>query len=131
MHIMIKLAGIVSALAVSLSPLAANAEQLSGNQLKQFVNGKRVFLATPFGGEFPLNYKSTGVVTGDGTALGLGKFFAPTESGRWWVKGQNLCQQWPTWYDGKTTCFRIRKTGDSSLNWVRDDGRSGKARIEG
>ena len=85
----------------------------------------------PFGGEFPLNYKRSGVVTGDGTALGLGKFFAPKESGRWWVKGENLCQQWPTWYDGKTTCFQIRKTGERSLNWVRDDGRSGKARIEG
>lgn len=131
MHIKITTLGIVSALAVCLSGGAANAEQLAGNQLKQFVNGKRVFLATPFGGEFPLNYKSTGVVTGDGTALGLGKFFAPTESGRWWVKGENLCQQWPTWYDGKTTCFQIRKTGERSLNWVRDDGRSGKARIEG
>lgn len=131
MHIKIKLACILSALAVSLSPHAANAEQLSGSQLKQFVNGKRVFLATPFGGEFPLNYKSTGVVTGDGTALGLGKFLAPKESGRWWVKGKNLCQQWPTWYDGKTTCFRIRKTGERSLDWVRDDGRTGKARIEG
>ena len=131
MHIKIITLGLVSALAVCLPGGTANAEQLAGSQLKQFVNGKRVFLATPFGGEFPLNYKSTGVVTGDGTALGLGKFFAPTESGRWWVKGSNLCQQWPTWYDGKTTCFQIRKTGERSLNWVRDDGRSGKARIEG
>jgi hypothetical protein len=131
MHSRTTLAGIMSVVALSLAPVTANAEQLAGNQLKQFVNGKRVYLATPFGGEFPLNYQRTGAVTGDGTALGLGKFFAPTETGRWWVKGENLCQKWPTWYDGKTTCFQIRKTGERSLDWTRDDGRSGKARIEG
>jgi len=122
---------LVSTLAACLAPAAASAEQLAGSALKQFVAGKRVYLATPFGGEFPLNYKRTGVVTGDGTALGLGKFLAPKESGSWWVTGENLCQQWPTWYDGKPTCFKIRKTGERSLNWVRDDGRRGKARIEG
>lgn len=122
---------LVSTLAVCIGPVGANAEQLAGGDLKQFINGKRVYLATPFGGEFPLNYQRSGTVTGDGTALGLGKFLAPTETGRWWVKGENLCQKWPTWYDGKTTCFQIRKTGDKSLNWVRDDGRRGKARIEG
>ena len=122
---------LVAGLAVCFAPVPANADQLSGSELKQFVNGKRVYLATPFGSEFPLNYKRTGVVTGDDSALGLGKFFAPTESGRWWVRGENLCQQWPTWYDGKATCFRIKKTGAQSLDWVRDDGRSGKARIEG
>lgn len=126
-----KILGMLSAIAVSLMPVAASAEQLSGDELKQFVAGKRVYLATPFGGEFPLNYKQSGTVTGDGTALGLGRFLAPKESGKWWVRGENLCQQWPTWYDGKPTCFQIRKTGERSLNWVRDDGRSGKARIEG
>tara|TARA_R110002020_G_scaffold5971_22_gene24698 strand:- start:3648 stop:4043 length:396 start_codon:yes stop_codon:yes gene_type:complete len=113
------------------APLPAAAEQLMGEELKQFVNGKRVYLATPFGGEFPLNYKTSGTVTGDGTALGLGKFLAPKETGRWWVEGESLCQQWPTWYDGKPSCFRITRTGDQSLTWQRDDGRTGTARIEG
>ena len=131
MHPNTSILALVSTLAFFSAAVPASADQLSGSELKQFVNGKRVYLATPFGGEFPLNYKRTGVVTGDGSALGLGKFLAPTESGRWWVKGENLCQQWPTWYDGRTTCFRIKKTGERSLNWVRDDGRSGKARIEG
>ena len=125
------LLGTLAAVAVSIAPVSAVAEQLAGGDLKQFVSGKRVYLATPFGGEFPLNYKRSGVVTGDGSALGLGKFLAPKESGKWWVKGTNLCQQWPTWYDGKATCFKIKKTGERSLDWVRDDGRSGKARIEG
>ena len=90
-----KILGVLSAIAVSIMPVAASVEQLSGNELKQFVAGKRVYLATPFGGEFPLNYKQSGTVTGDGTALGLGRFFAPKESGKWWVKGENLSHLLP------------------------------------
>lgn len=114
-----------------LSAMPAAAEQVSGERLRDLVSGKRIYLATPFGGEFPLNYRPSGSVTGDGTALGLGKYFAPKETGRWWIDGQRLCQQWPSWYDGKATCFTITKTGARTLRWVRDDGRSGKARIEG
>lgn len=123
--------GIISAVGISLAPISAVAEQLAGNELKSLVTGKRIYLATPFGGEFPLNYKPSGAVTGDGTALGLGRFLAPKETGRWWVRGDRLCQQWPTWYDGKPSCFQIKKTGERTINWVRQDGRSGKARIEG
>jgi hypothetical protein len=107
----------------------AQAETLRGNELKSLVSGKRIYLKTPFGGEFPLYYQTSGAVSGDGTALGLGKFMAPRETGKWWVDGKNLCQQWPTWYDGKATCFTVEKTGPRTINWLRDDGKSGTARI--
>lgn len=123
--------GIISAVVFSLAPMSAQAEQLTGNELKKLVNGKRIYLATPFGGEFPLNYKPSGAVTGDGTALGLGRWLAPKETGRWWVRGELLCQQWPTWYDGEPSCFQIKKTGERTLTWERQDGRRGKARIDG
>ena len=106
-------------------------EPVSGSGLEQLVSGKRVYLATPYGGEFPLIYNTDGTVTGDGSELGLARFFAPRETGRWWVDGNNLCQQFPTWYDGKVSCFTIEKTGEASITWVRDDGQSGTARIEG
>ncbi|HMQ57680.1 MAG TPA: hypothetical protein PKE65_03965 [Rhizobiaceae bacterium] len=109
----------------------AVAEPVSGAALKSLVNGKRVYLSTPFGGEFPLHYRSGGAVTGDGSRLGLAKYFAPRETGRWWVRGDQLCQQWPTWYKGKVTCFRIEKAGDNRIRWTRDDGYRGRARIEG
>lgn len=119
------------ALALMSMAAPATAEQMADADIKQTVNGKRIYLATPFGGEFPLYYQANGQVTGDGTALGLGRFFAPRETGRWFVQGNRLCQQFPTWYDGEVSCFTLRRTGDTTLRWRRDDGYSGRARIEG
>ena len=116
---------------VTAFPGQARAEQLSGTSIQAAIGGKRVFLSTPFGGEFPLYYKTNGRVTGDGTALGLGRYFAPRETGRWFVRGNQLCQQFPTWYRGKVSCFTLRRTGETTLRWKRDDGYSGRARIEG
>lgn len=110
---------------------AAGAQPLSGDALRNLVADKQVYLATPYGIEFPLTYNSNGTVTGDGRGTGLGQFFAPKETGEWWVEGQSLCQKFPTWYDGKTSCFTIRRTGEASLSWTRDDGETGTARIEG
>ncbi len=39
--------------------------------------------ATPFGGEFPLNYRRNGKVDGNGEALGLGRWVKPEDTGRW------------------------------------------------
>ena len=91
--------------------------------------GKRIYLATPFGGEFPLYYQKDGSVDGSGQALGLGRFMRPTDRGRWWIDGDQLCQQWQTWYEGKRYCFTLQRTGEASVFWMRDDGLSGKARI--
>ena len=81
-------------------------------------------------GWFPLRYASSRRVTGDGTALGLARFFAPKETGKWWVKSDRLCQKFPTWYRGKTFCFSLEKAGAKKLRWRRDDGYSGTALIQ-
>lgn len=107
----------------------ADARQLSGAEIQNAVGGKRIYLATPLGGEFPLNYRSNGQVDGDGRASGLGRFAAPTDTGRWWIAGDRLCQQWQEWYDGRQFCFTLSQESDSRLRWIRDDGLSGRARI--
>jgi hypothetical protein len=110
----------------------ASADWLNDDsQILSLVSDKRVYLSTPFGGEFPLLYRSSGRVSGDGSSFGLGKYMAPKETGKWWVSGGQLCQKFPTWYKGKTSCFKLRPTGDAKLRWRRDDGYSGRARIEG
>jgi hypothetical protein len=121
------------ALALSLAVPAASAdaaaEALSGQALKSFVSGKRIYLAVPLGGEIPLNYRKNGRVDGSGEAAGLGKYMTPKDSGRWWVSGDRLCQKWQEWYDGRTFCFTVTKLSDSRIRWVRDDGKSGVARV--
>ena len=121
---------IALSLAVLLAmPVAASAEALSGAALKSFVSGKRIYLAVPLGGEIPLTYRKNGRVDGTGEAVGLGRYMTPKDSGRWWVNGNKLCQKWQEWYDGRTFCFTVNKLSDSRIRWVRDDGKSGVARV--
>jgi hypothetical protein len=108
---------------------SGSAETLSGADLQRAVAGKRIFLSVPLGGEFPLNYRADGRVDGSGDAVGLGRFMKPSDSGKWWVSGEKLCQQWRTWYDGRVFCFTIARSGPNRLAWVRDDGSSGIARV--
>ena len=111
-------------------PSLASADQaLAGDALKRAVSGKRIYLATPLGGEFPLNYHVDGRIDGQGPASGLGRFVRPNDSGRWWLAGGKVCQQWTNWYDGKTFCFVLRKVDETRLAWDRDDGLSGIARV--
>ncbi len=108
---------------------ASAAAAMRDAEIKAAVAGKRIYLQTPLGGEFPLNYRKNGKVDGDGQAFGLGKFMAPKDSGRWWIEGGRLCQKWTEWYDGKTQCFVLTRTGDTTLYWKRNDGLEGNARI--
>lgn len=108
----------------------AVAEPLAGPDITNKIGGKRVVLQT-MGLQFPLVYSSSGAVTGDGTAVGLSRYFNPKETGTWWVQGDKLCQRFPTWYQGKTWCFKLESAGNNRLRWQRDDGFSGKAIIAG
>lgn len=119
-----------------LSPITSEASTgsvvgapLRGKAIKNAVTGKRIYLAVPFGGELPLYYKKDGSVDGSGEAVGLEKFLAPTDQGRWWVKDDNLCQQWQSWYEGKVFCFTLETLPDDKIVWRRDDGEEGIARI--
>lgn len=121
---------VLASIAIAVASHATASEKLAGDELKRTVSGKGIYLATPFGGEFPLNYRANGVVDGSGKAVGLGKYMQPTDSGRWWVDGDKLCQKWKSWYDGKQFCFTLTAKGSKSIAWTRDDGLSGTARIE-
>lgn len=102
---------------------------IEGDAIKQMISGKRIYLAAPVGGEFPLYYRMDGQVDGSGEAVGLGRFLKPKDKGRWWVNGRRLCQKWETWYDGKTICFTLTDLGGSKVKWVQDNGDTGIARI--
>lgn len=116
-------------LMVSGVGLAQANTPVEGEAIKQLVSGKRIYLAVPAGGEFPLYYRADGQVDGSGEAAGLGRLLKRSDKGRWWVNGKNLCQKWENWYDGKTICFTLTDLGGSKLKWVQDNGDTGIARI--
>lgn len=123
---------LIAASLIALTGLSpALAEPLSGDGIKKMISGKNVYLSTPYGLEFPLRYNTNGTVSGDASGFSMAKMLAPKETGKWWVKGPKLCQQWKTWYDGKALCFTVNKTGKSTLSWKRDDGLAGTARVKG
>jgi hypothetical protein len=53
-----------------------------------------------------------------------------SDTGKWWVDNDQLCQKWSSWLEAKSYCFRLTRDGNS-VHWVRDDGLSGTARISG
>ena len=108
---------------------SAQAELLSSEAIRKLVVGKTFYLAAPLGGEFPLKYSADGTVNGDGTAVGLGRFLATKETGRWFIKDTLLCQQFKTWYSGERICFTLESLGADKYRWVRDNGESGIARL--
>ena len=114
---------------VQASSEADKVKLLSGSLITEIVKDKRIYIEVPFGGEIPLYYRADGYVDGSGEAIGLGRYLAPTDSGRWWVEENRLCQQWTKWYDGRVFCFTLQALANDQLYWRRDDGEEGKARI--
>lgn len=108
----------------------AQAKALTNNEIKTLFSGKVVILKLPVLGEFPLRYDKNGIVKGDGTGTGLGRYLAPKDEGRWWISDNQLCQKWQEWYDGKTTCFAISNLDGKNFRWTRNDGRKGKGRVK-
>jgi hypothetical protein len=114
----------------SVTAAQAQGRELSGDELRELVTGRTVYLSTPLGGELPLNYRRNGTVDGNGQAIGLGRFFAPRDSGRWFIAGNRLCQQFQNWYNGERLCFTVTLLGNNRIRWVRDNGERGLARVQ-
>lgn len=120
----------VSACVVAAT-MTAQAEPLRGPDVRELVAGKRIFLSTGYGVDLPLHYKANGTVSGDLSGFSLSRMLAPRETGKWWIDGSRLCQKWPSWLDGKTSCFTLSRARDGAITWVRQDGLKGTARIGG
>ena len=120
--------GLMTLVALALSAMTSVAkERFTAADIREDIIGKRIYLAVPLGGEFPLNYRQNGQVDGSGEALGL--FAKPNDQGRWWIKGDRLCQQFTSWYKGAPMCFELQRLNGKQLKWTRDNGETGTARI--
>lgn len=111
------------------APAMADDARYTDDDIRETIVGRTIYLAAPMGGEFPLNYRPTGNVDGDGQALGLGRFARPNDSGNWWIDSDRLCQQFESWYNGSPMCFELFRVDERRVKWVRDNGQTGVARI--
>jgi hypothetical protein len=104
---------------------------LGGDQLRQAVSGKTVYLNIS-GFELPIRYAPGGTMSGSMSvvAAALARGDGASDHGKWWIANDQLCQRWTSWMDGKSYCYKLTETG-KSVRWVRNDGRSGTARIGG
>ena len=124
------LAAAFSALALGAA-LAAEPASLSGDELRKAVSGKTVYL-TISGFELPIRYSPSGSMEGSMgvVAASLARGDGASDRGKWWISGNQLCQRWTSWMDGKSYCYKLTLRG-KAITWVRNDGRSGTARIGG
>lgn len=100
---------------------------LSGTELKELVSGATVEIDAPMGYKIPIRYGAEGHMTGD--AGGLASYLgAATDTGKWWIKGDELCHKWKQWFSGELKCLRLSRDG-RAVQWQDRDGNSGTASI--
>ena len=128
-----KIGAFVVAVGLALPATVSLAEPttLAGDELRQAISGKTVFLNIS-GFELPIRYAANGRMSGkmSTVAASFSRGDGAQDRGKWWVSGDQLCQQWTSWMDGKSYCYRLTREG-STVHWARNDGRSGTARIGG
>ncbi len=120
----------VMALVSSSAYASEDSYLLTGNKLHHAVSGKTIYVQTPLGYEIPIRYRPNGTMTGvSSTQLAaLAGESVNTDKGRWWVHRAELCQQWSKWSNGRAYCYKLRVAGNS-VQWTRNDGTSGTARL--
>jgi hypothetical protein len=122
---------VAALLAISGSAFADDgAGGLTGHKLRRQVSGKTLYFMTPIGAEIPIRYRPNGSMRGATSAslAALGGESVSSDTGRWWVIGERLCQRWRNWLDGRSYCYRFRIAG-GAVQWQRNDGATGTARI--
>ena len=128
-----KIGAFVVAVGLALPATGSLAEPttLAGDELRQAISGKTVFLNIS-GFELPIRYAANGRMSGkmSTVAASFSRGDGAQDRGKWWVSGDQLCQQWSSWMEGRSYCYRLTRDG-STVHWARNDGRSGTARIGG
>jgi hypothetical protein len=120
---------VAAALVLPTLPAAAESVTLAGDALREAISGKTVYLNIS-GFELPIRYSANGRMraTMGTVAASFTRGDGASDSGKWWVENDQLCQKWTSWMEGQSYCYRLTRNG-STVRWTRNDGRSGTARI--
>lgn len=107
--------------------LVGEPAQLSGAEIGDLVAGATIQIDAPLGNKLPIRYAADGTLAGEARDLAyyLG---SATDTGRWWIKGDQLCHRWSRWLNSEPQCMRLKKEG-RTLHWSAQDGNTGTALI--
>ena len=122
---------VAAGLILTTGAALAESASLAGDELRKAVSGKTVYLNVS-GFELPIRYAPNGSMKGSmgAVAASFSRGDGASDHGKWWVADDQLCQQWSSWMEGKSYCYRLTQQGNA-VQWMRNDGRSGTARIDG
>jgi len=108
---------------------AARAEpvMLSAAEIKELVAGATVEIDAGFGARIPLRFAADGQVAGEARAF---SFFlgAASDTGRWWLEQDKLCQRFTKWFDAAPQCLTLTRDG-RTIHWQSASGRRGTATV--
>lgn len=111
------------------APTAAPAEpvRLAAAEIKELVAGATVEIDAGFGARIPLRFAADGQVTGEARAF---SFFlgAASDTGRWWLEADKLCQRFTKWFDAEPQCLTLTRDG-RTIHWQSGSGRRGTATV--
>ncbi|MGD9867192.1 MAG: hypothetical protein AB7U38_04230 [Hyphomicrobiales bacterium] len=112
--------------------MAGAGDHMDGSELRQAVIGKTIFLRTEWGIELPITYSANGTMRAQlkSALASVAGGEGASDRGKWWINGNDLCQKWDSWLDGKSYCYKLKRDGNT-VSWFRNDGRSGKVRLGG
>ena len=113
-----RIGAFVVAVGLALPATASLAEPttLAGDELRQAIIGKTVFLNIS-GFELPIRYAANGRMSGkmSTVAASFSRGDGAQDRGKWWVAGDQLCQQWSSWMEGKSYCYRLTRDGQAAI----------------
>lgn len=110
-------------------PSAINGEprSLAGQELSALLAGAVIEIDAPLGYKLPVAFGMDGSLAGEARDLAF-YLGSPTDTGRWWVKGDQVCHKWKQWLKSEVQCLRLKRDG-RTLHWTSRDGETGTARI--
>lgn len=110
-----------------MTATAAAPRHVTGKSISDLVAGTLIELDTPLGARLPVTFAESGQMSA--VSRDLARYLgSPSDSGRWWVSGDQLCHKWNRWFSGETQCLRLKVDGPT-IHWRREDGTSGTATV--
>lgn len=127
-RVCLRIAAVCAGTLVSVSQAYAQQQTaLDAIGLVETFTDVTVSFKTPLGVDLPVRFHGDRSLSGNSGRIArhLG---SESDGGRWWTEGSQLCQKWNVWFDSKTTCVIIFRSGDQIV-WQGHNGRTGLGQI--